>query len=41
MLLDFKVGDTVSVTVSRLNSGNKSELMTIDLVLTENKPTTK
>ena len=41
MLLDFKVGDTVSVTVSRLNSGNKSELMTIDLVLKENKPTTK
>lgn len=35
MLLEFNVGDTVSVTVSRLNSANKSELKTIDLVLTE------
>lgn len=35
MLLDFEVGETVTVTVSRLNSKNQSEIFNIDLVLTE------
>lgn len=41
LLKTLSVGDTVKVTVSRINSDNKSELMTIDLVLKENKPTEK
>ncbi len=34
-LLDFEVGDKVTITISRLNSNNQSEILNIDLVLTE------
>ena len=35
LLLDFEVGEKVTLTVSRLNSRNQSEILNIDLVLTE------
>ena len=34
-LLDFEVGDKVTITISRLDSNNQSEILNIDLVLTE------
>ena len=37
MLHDYEVGQTVTITVSRLNANNRAEMIDIDLVLTEKK----
>ncbi|MBE6637371.1 MAG: trypsin-like serine protease, partial [Ruminococcaceae bacterium] len=37
LLQNYEVGETVTITVSRLNANNRAEMIDIDLVLTEKK----